>query len=66
MSPAGLLSVQSLALHDSLRQEQLSSDERKAYFLPMEITNEVFIPALHNPASEDYQTMYKEVSDVVR
>lgn len=32
----------------------------------MEITNRVFTKALLNPASEEYQTLFKEVSKLVR
>lgn len=32
----------------------------------MEITNRVFTAALLNPTSEEYQTLYKEVCDLVR
>ncbi|TKS88783.1 hypothetical protein D9C73_022786 [Collichthys lucidus] len=39
---------------------------RFAFYLPMEITNKVFTSQLLNPASEEYQTMYKEVSDLLQ
>ncbi len=38
----------------------------RAFFVPLEITNRVFNTTLLNPASEDYQTTYKEVADLVR
>ncbi|XP_029919138.1 uncharacterized protein LOC115367492 [Myripristis murdjan] len=48
-----------------LSQKSGSPAESKAYFLAMEITNRAFTPALHNPASEEYQAMYKEVNDLL-
>ncbi|XP_029918851.1 ABC transporter H family member 4-like [Myripristis murdjan] len=48
-----------------LSQKSGSPAETKAYFLAMEITNRAFTPALHNPASEEYQAMYKDVNDLL-
>lgn len=64
--PAGLLALQSPRLHDFLSVEKLSVSDQIAFFLPMEINNRVFSAALLNQASEEYQSLYKEVSNVVR
>lgn len=37
-----------------------------AFYLPLEITNRAFTDTLLNPASNAYQTLYKEVTDLVR
>ncbi|XP_034456237.1 integumentary mucin C.1-like [Hippoglossus hippoglossus] len=62
---SGLLTVQSLQLHDLLSVKQLNSSEKKAFFLPMKITNRVFNSKLLNTASEEYKIVYKEVTDLL-
>ncbi|CAK6970581.1 cell wall protein DAN4-like [Scomber scombrus] len=57
-----LTSVQCFSQQDFLGIEQLLSTPKTAFFVPMEITNRVFTPALQNPASEEYHSLYKEVS----
>ncbi|KAM8839828.1 mucin-1-like isoform 2-T2 [Spinachia spinachia] len=64
MAGSGLLALQSHSLHQSLSVEQAGS-EQYAFYLPLEITNRVFTKELFDPASEEYQTMYKEVSDLL-
>ncbi|KAK2830010.1 hypothetical protein Q5P01_017941 [Channa striata] len=59
---SGLLTGQSVPLPDLLSVEQDSDIQQKAFYLPIEITNRPFTNALLNPASEEYQTMYNEVS----
>nr|XP_008279680.1 PREDICTED: integumentary mucin C.1-like [Stegastes partitus] len=45
---------------------QLSSAEDQALYVPVEITNRVFTTALLNPANEAYQTLYNEVTDLLK
>ncbi|XP_074470436.1 uncharacterized protein LOC141754902 [Sebastes fasciatus] len=65
MATSGLLALQSPRLHDFLSVEKLSVSDQIAFFLPMEINNRVFSAALLNQASEEYQSLYKEVSNVL-
>lgn len=63
---AGLPPLQSLPLHDVHSVEWLSSPPRRVYNMSIKITNKVFTPALLHQESEEYQTMYKDVNDLVR
>lgn len=64
--PAGLSSAQSLPATDSASAEQLSSSTQAAYYVPMEITNRVFNDSLLDPSSSYFQTLYEEVTTLVR
>ncbi|XP_068189689.1 eukaryotic translation initiation factor 4 gamma-like isoform X2 [Antennarius striatus] len=68
MAISGLLTVQPPHQSDQPPVEPHGSTPqtpRIAFFLPMEITNRVFTDALLNPASDDYQSLYEEVSDLL-